>query len=1661
MKNYFYLSIVFFALAINKLNAQCDPSVPLYVIDLSSNADTTWVLYEGDALNRNGQCCSATSSENCIQFQITLNANAAGVFFDYDGAGAFGSLNWKIDCGPANNLKDTICISGGGTFTLTFCKPGTDNGNYTLISVAKPTFPEDQFVPLNCSQPVVAQGVTANSIVWQSVSPGAPGDYDYLMSCTTCMDPVYTPDPNGPTEVQYEVCGYPILDYCVGNFDFCDTVKFTTQDSVLIDVTPSNPSFCSGGSVDLTASATGGDGIYNYIWYNSSLQEIGTGAVLNVTTPGSYTCEVRDGNYQVGYCDNFSKTVTVIETLPPFVNAGADQVLCADEPTANVVGTINYATGGVWSGGNGVYAPSNTSLAMSYTPTQAEIANGSVTLTLTSSGAGSSCVDNSDDIQLFFVDTIQTDLSDLVLNCFGSETTLNPSVSGGLAPLTYSWSNGMSTLNNDLGTGTHCLTITDANGCQTTECLTITAPAELVLTMSSTPITTDGGSDGTATATPAGGTLPYTYLWSNAGTNQTEIGLSYGAYTVTVTDAQGCVRSGSVVVNEPQCNTFSLNTSSTDVLCNGDSTGTATVATVNGTSPFTYAWNDDFSQATATAVNLPSGAYEITVVDAMGCIAIATAPVYEPTALINSMTQNNVSIQGGNDGSAQANITGGVGLYTYTWSTADVTSGISNLVADWYYLNVSDDNGCVLTDSVFINEPPCDQFQIYTSVVSPLCNGDLTGEASLSINNGVAPYAINWSSGQSNVMSVSGLAAGIHTVEVTDAQGCYTFLNFGISQPSPLSIALQPAMSTCTGSNNGTVDMTVVGGTYPYYYFNWDSGQNTEDIINLSPGLYNVTVVDENGCQATNGTSLTDPSPISVTYSVQHVTCYQGTDGAIDITPAGGTGGYTFEWSNNATTEDLSGIDVGGYILNVIDGNFCDFENPLTILVNEPSEVIADSILVSCPAPGATQAQVDVYPSGGNTDYSVSFDGGLNFLPYGNYTEMLTAGQNYDIQIKDVNACLSPLYSITIDPVVIIDSISFNVCYPLGQANEVVNVYAQGGSPDYSISYDNGATFDAAGVYTSSLTVNSSYSVIAEDSKSCQSLSYLITLPDMFTASALVASNYNGADVSCQGSTDGSIDATVSGGTINYIYAWDTNPSSGVFSSLEDPGSLGAGTYVLTVEDANGCIASTSVTLTEPALLTNTIAVTSDYNGENISCNGASDGSAEIIPTGGVSPYSFLWSDGQNTSVANGLNAGTYTVDVIDANGCATGNTISLTEPSALSFTTITDDVTCNGINDGAIDVTPTGGTTPYTYLWDHGAGTEDVAGLGIGTFGLTLTDANNCSFYNTAVISEPTVLVLDLAVINASCFNFDDGSLDLTVAGGTSPYTYLWSNAGETSEDLSNLPAGTYSVTVSDDNGCTANIGEEVSEPDSLTLSAILTDALCYGDSNGEVNITLQGGTTPYSYNWSNGATSEDLIGLTEGQYTVSIEDAQGCTQYGSYTLSDPDSLYIDLFSPLNDHDHHISLSGGSDGQIDASVFGGTSPYLYDWSPNGYAGEDLSNLSAGNYELIVTDNNGCVATASIILTEPMVLELPTAFSPNNDLSNDLYVIHGMEAYPDNIFMVFNRWGNKVFEKENYNNTWNGENSNGEILPDGVYFVILEINGGEIKENTYVHIKSF
>lgn len=1563
--------------------AQCDPEVPTYVIDLSANPDTTWVLYEADALDRDGQCCGVSSNENCIKFEITLNPNAAGIFFDYDGAGAFGSLNWREDCGTPHSLKDTICVTEL-SFTLTFCKPGSDNGNYTLVSVPKPTFPEDQFVPMNCVQPVEVIGVTSNTITWQSISPGSPNEYNGYLSCTNCLTPTFTPNPTGPTEIQYRVCGYPLLDYCVGSFNFCDTVKFTVQDSLKLDILPLVPAFCSGGFVTLTADADGGDGNYTYIWYNSALQVVGTGPTYNASVAGTYSCEVRDGNYEPGFCDDFFKSRIVVETLPPVIDAGVDKVLCSTAPNATIIGSYQYAGGILWSGGSGTFQNGFTSDTNIYIPTQTEIATGSVTLNLISTGVGGGCSDSLDQIQLFFVDTVETNLSNQTLLCKNGSITVNPSITGGMVPFSYSWTNGVNSAFNTLSEGTHCLTIVDGNSCQTTHCITVIAPTELNLSISSTPATTNGGSDGTASASISGGVGPYSYLWSNGATTGTISGLSYGIYTVNVTDANGCERAGSVVVNEPRCNGYFVSTSATNVACFDGSNGTATAIPNNGVVPFTFTWNDPGMQNTQIAGNLSAGVYTVMVTDGSGCIAINTATITEPAQMINTFLHTDVTIQGGNDGLAQANVLGGTGTLDYEWSSGSAISQANNLIAGIYYLTVTDDNGCILEDSVQISEPPCNEFYAMINTLSPVCHGESTASANLTLLNGVGPYSILWSTGQTDTLSIANISAGFHTVQVTDSRGCSIFQTYGISQPTALTLGLLPTPSTCTGDDNGTIDLSVSGGTYPYYYFNWSNGVSTEDQIGLEPGSYSVTVEDENGCQASSGITLIEPNVLQVSESHVDATCFSYSDASIDVSVIGGTIPYSYTWSNGETTQDLIGIDLGGYILHVTDANSCSPDLPLTVLIEEPSMVTAQTITIDCPTAGASVAPVTVEPAGGNVNYSISFNGGVTYGSYGSYTSNLGVDASYNIQVKDINGCLSTLYPITIDSNVAIASANFNKCYALGQTVESLLVNTIGGSPLYSLSSDGGATFGTQGVSNLSLPINATYQLVAKDDNGCLSVPYSVLLPDVFDENTSITTNFNGENVSCFGSSNGQAISSVSGGTLPYAYQWSNGQTTAIATGLS------AGTHNVTVTDGFGCIQSGSVTLIQPAALTQDILVSLYPSGDNVSCFGYNDGSADLTISGGNAPYSFNWSNGSHNEDLTALAAGSYSVLVTDLNGCEITASMTLTEPTGMTST-----ITASSFPSGT----------------------------------------------------------------NISCNGENDGSIDLSVSGGVAPYVYDWSN-GESTQDLTNLTAGTYSVTVVEVNGCEITTNITLTQPEILAIAGSMIDPSCHGFDNGAIDATVTGGSSPYSCSWSTGATTQDLFNLTAGQYHLSIIDENGCESIESFVLEQPDALTLDLFSPLNFHEHHISLFGEDDGVIETTVAGGTSPYTFSWS-NGGDQEDLSDLIAGEYFLVVTDAQGCVVSDSILLRQPFDLELPTIFTPNQDGENDVFDIHGIEAYPDNVLIVVNRWGNTVYEEDNYHNTWTGTHANGEDLPDGVYFVILKINGGEIERNTYVHIKKY
>uniref|UniRef100_UPI003A8DE63C T9SS type A sorting domain-containing protein n=1 Tax=Flavobacterium sp. TaxID=239 RepID=UPI003A8DE63C len=480
------------------------------------------------------------------------------------------------------------------------------------------------------------------------------------------------------------------------------------------------------------------------------------------------------------------------------------------------------------------------------------------------------------------------------------------------------------------------------------------------------------------------------------------------------------------------------------------------------------------------------------------------------------------------------------------------------------------------------------------------------------------------------------------------------------------------------------------------------------------------------------------------------------------------------------------------------------------------------------------------------------------------------------------------------------------------------------------------------------------YDVTVTDANGCTATaSATINEPTALIASAVTTA------VSCNGGSNGTVDLTVTGGTAPYTYVWSNT------ATTEDMVGLTAGTYDVTVTDANGCTATASATVNEPTVLMASAVTT------NVSCNGGSNGTVDLTVTGGTAPYTYVWSNTATTEDMTGLTAGSYNVTVTDANGCTTTASATVTEPTILMASAVTTNVSCNGGSNGTADLTVTGGTAPYTFAWSNTATTEDMVGLTAGTYDVTVTDANGCTATASATVTEPTALMASAVTTAVSCNGGSNGTVDLTVTGGTAPYTYVWSNTAIT-EDMVGLTAGTYDVTVTDANGCTATASATVTEPTALMASALTTAVSCNGGSNGTVDLTVTGGTAPYTYVWSNTATTEDLTGLAAGTYDVTVTDANGCTATASATVTEPTALAV-TFTTDN-----VSCPGGNDGTATVTVTGGIAPYTYVWSNNATTAS-ITGVTDGTYNVTVTDSNGCVITDSVVVATTPDVTAPVA----------------------------------------------------------------------------------
>ncbi|MBN4052471.1 SprB repeat-containing protein, partial [Sphingobacteriaceae bacterium AH-315-L07] len=785
----------------------------------------------------------------------------------------------------------------------------------------------------------------------------------------------------------------------------------------------------------------------------------------------------------------------------------------------------------------------------------------------------------------------------------------------------------------------------------------------------------------------------------------------------------------------------------------------------------------------------------------------------------------------------------------------------------------------------------------------------------------------------STTQNLSSLCAGNYAVTVRDDNSCQVAANVTITEPTVLSATLTGTNLTCNAVCAGQAATTPSGGTAGYTY-SWNNGSTTQNLSSLCAGGYTVTVRDVNSCQTTASVTITEPTVLSATLTGTNLTCNTQCTGQAANTPSGGTAGYTYSWSNGSTTQNLSSLCAGNYTVTVRDANSCQVTASVTITEPTVLSVTLNGINLLCNTQCTGQAAST--PSGGTSPYSYSWNNGSTTQNLSS----LCAG-NYAVTVMDANSCQVAGNVTITEPTVLSATLTgTNLACNAVCAGQAATTPSGGTSP-YSYSWSNSSTSQNL----SSLCAGS-YTVTVRDANSCQTTgSVTITEPTVLSVSL------TGTNLTCNAACEGQVTSTPSGGTITYSYSWSNS------ATTQNLSSLCAGTYTLTLSDANGCKAGAQVSLSEPTVLV------VNSGGTDATC-GNTDGTACATGQDGTPGYNYNWSTGATSQCIASLASGGYTVTVTDNNGCVQTAVLAINDaggPSA-GISTQTN-ASCNSGNDGSVAVTTNGGTPPITYSWSTGSTATSISSLSAGSYVLTVTDGNNCNTIVNATITEPTAVSITTTTTNVSCNGGADGSASATGQNGTPGYTYSW-NTGATTQTISNLSAGNYTVTVTDNNSCKANTTVSITEPSALSVSLSGTNLLCNTQCTGQVSATSSGGTASYSYSWNTGATTQNLTGLCAGTYTVTATDNNGCKAGSQITLTEPTVLTLTTTTS------NVGCNSGNDGSASATGQNGTPGYTYSWS-NGQTSQAATSLTAGNYGVTVTDANGCQANATVSITEP------------------------------------------------------------------------------------------
>ena len=752
----------------------------------------------------------------------------------------------------------------------------------------------------------------------------------------------------------------------------------------------------------------------------------------------------------------------------------------------------------------------------------------------------------------------------------------------------------------------------------------------------------------------------------------------------------------------------------------------------------------------------------------------------------------------------------------------------------------------------------------------------------------------------------------------------------------------------------------------------------------LSAGIYNVTATDNNACIETGSYTLTNPSLLVITETHSDPSCNTGVNGSIDITVAGGTAGYTYDWTTAngsgivINQEDQTSLTGGTYDIVVTDANSCS--QSLNINLTDPNALLVSELITDVDCNGNSTGAIDLSVTGGTSPYNYNWENQANpgvSIGTNQDVSSLDAG-TYCVDIVDNGPCpISKCISI-VEPSVITATTTVTNANCNGETGEIL-VTASGGTGTLEYSID-AVNYQSSNIFTGIVANN--YTITLRDVNNCiGTTNATIAEPTTITATTTVV------DASCNGDASGGITVNASGGTGALEYSIDAinYQSSNIFTGLL------ANNYTITLRDANSCTGTTNATITEPTLITATTTVV------DASCNGDASGEITVNASGGTGAfeYSIDAINYQTSNIFTGLVANNYTITVRDINSCTVTTNATIAEPTEITATPTTSNASCNGLSDGIITINAVGGTGGLQYSIDaiNYQSSNVFTGLIANTYTIIAKDVNGCSDTINATITEPTLINVSINSADVLCNGGSDGILSVTAVGGTGVLEYSIDAINyQTSNILTGLYANMYTVVVRDDNNCKIYTDVTVIEPAIITSTTSVTDASCNGASDGMLAVNASGGTgaLEYSIDAINYQTSNIFAGLVANNYTIITRDVNNCSDTINVTVAEPTVVAATVF--VTD----ASCNGDANGEITVNATGGTGVLEYSIDAINYQTSNIFiGLLANTYTITIRDANLCTITTDATIAEPTLITATTSVidvSCNGDANGEITV---------------------------------------------------------------------